>query len=195
MRNAFFASTSTLNSNFSQLISAAVAERERHPSSKRIQAGATPAGSAIAQWDNSSPPGCYPGRCWCDSSLSSQFEVRDGKCEGRAKSPSVRTSPLAPRPSTEGRQIQAGCACLENRIGIAEVGALPTPSATFAVRVDGTSHPPLTKGTHAQVHHPQSKPVAPSPELQTKSKPPNPTGLRAEPVVPPHTGRSCKQNL
>jgi hypothetical protein len=29
----------------------------------------------------------------------------------------------------EGRQIQAGCTCLENRIGIAEVGALPTPSA------------------------------------------------------------------
>ena len=30
----------------------------------------------------------------------------------------------------EGRQIQAGCTCPENRIGIAEVGALPTPSAT-----------------------------------------------------------------
>jgi hypothetical protein len=29
----------------------------------------------------------------------------------------------------EGRQIEAGCTCLENRIGIAEVGALPTPSA------------------------------------------------------------------
>jgi hypothetical protein len=28
--------------------------------------------------------------------------------------------------------VQApGCACLENRIGIAEVGALPTPSATL----------------------------------------------------------------
>jgi hypothetical protein len=35
------------------------------------------------------------------------------------------------QPSTfpEGRQIKAGCTCLENRIGIAEVGALPTPSA------------------------------------------------------------------
>jgi hypothetical protein len=31
----------------------------------------------------------------------------------------------------EGRQIQAGCTCPENRIGIAEVGALPTPSATL----------------------------------------------------------------
>jgi hypothetical protein len=31
----------------------------------------------------------------------------------------------------EGRQIQAGCTCPENRIGIAEVGALPTPSAIF----------------------------------------------------------------
>src|SRR5215510_14082340 len=33
------------------------------------------------------------------------------------------------QPFLEGRQIQAGCTCLENRIGIAEVGALPTPSA------------------------------------------------------------------
>jgi len=31
----------------------------------------------------------------------------------------------------EGRQIQAGCTCLENRIGTTEVGALPTPSAIF----------------------------------------------------------------
>ena len=70
----------------------------RHPSSKRTEAGATPAGSAIAQWDNSSPPGCYPGRCWCDSSLSSQF--------------------------TEGRQIQAGCTCPENRIGASRGGSI-----------------------------------------------------------------------
>jgi hypothetical protein len=34
----------------------------------------------------------------------------------------------------EGRQIQAGCTCLENRIGIAEVGALPTPSATLTIK-------------------------------------------------------------
>ena len=68
----------------------------RHPSSKRADAGATPAGSATAQWDNSSPPGCYPGRCWCESSLSSHFP--------------------------EGRQIQAGCTCLENRTGASRGG-------------------------------------------------------------------------
>jgi hypothetical protein len=46
-------------------------------------------------------------------------------------------STLNPQPIPEGRQIQAGCTCLENRIGVAEVGALPTPSANFK---------PLTKG-------------------------------------------------
>jgi len=38
----------------------------------------------------------------------------------------------------EGRQIQAGCTCLENRIGIAEVGALPTPSATVTINPEET---------------------------------------------------------
>jgi len=38
----------------------------------------------------------------------------------------------------EGRQIQAGCTGPENRIGIAEVGALPTPSATLTIQPQET---------------------------------------------------------
>ena len=38
-------------------------------------------------------------------------------------------------PFLEGRQIQAGCTCLESRIGNAEVGALPTPSANLTINL------------------------------------------------------------
>ena len=44
--------------------------------------------------------------------------------------PPLSTPNFQPSTFPEGRQIQAGCTCLENRIGIAEVGALPTPSAS-----------------------------------------------------------------
>ena len=86
----------------------------------------------------------------------------------------------------EGRQIQAGCTCFENRTGSSGVGALPTPSASSKTRNERKAD---------ESHHPLPKPVAPSPELPTQAGHPHPTGQWAEPVVPPNAARSTEQNL
>ena len=90
--------------------------------------------------DNSSPPGCYPGRCWCESSLSSQ------RLRRIANWLSVIGYSRAAR--SEGREIQAGCTCLENRTGASRGGGLPAPSASLrssSCRSTGHSKP-QTKG-------------------------------------------------
>ena len=141
-------------------------KQTRHPSSKRTDAGATPAGSATAQWDNSSPPGCYPGRCWCESSLSSHFP--------------------------EGRQIQAGCTCLENRTGGSRGGgstrAFRQPSL-LELPLGGPTQNPKRKATDAQAHDPTPKPFAHPKGVQAERQ----TETRTAPTggdLPPRSRRS-----
>ena len=57
----------------------------------------------------------------------------------------LRCNSCHPDHLTEGRQIQAGCTCPENRIGIAEVGALPTPSAKHITTTKGNPMRPTTR--------------------------------------------------
>ena len=66
-------------------------------------------------------------------------------------------------------------AILENRIGIAEVGALPTPSANLTIN-QRKSH---------ETRSPLPKPIALSQELQTESRHANTATAAAEPRVPP----------
>jgi hypothetical protein len=71
-----------------------VAEHIRHPSSKRIDAGENPAGSAILL-----PDGVKAAR--------RPVKPLVAVCKDLGASPSLAAN------FTEGRQIQAGCACLE----------------------------------------------------------------------------------
>lgn len=61
----------------------------------------------------------------------------------------------------DGRQIQAGCTRLESGTGQSGVGALPTPSANYPK--------PQRKEHHAN-RPTLPKPVAPSSELQTRTR-------------------------
>src|SRR6266576_4813420 len=78
---------------------------------------------------------------------------------------------LYPGHFLEGRQIQAGCTCLENRIGTRR-----GRSVTDAFRQNLT---PNGRKSYATCH-PLPKPVALSQELQTKSHHSNPTDGPAE---------------
>jgi hypothetical protein len=75
------------------------------------------------------------------------------------------------RPFLEGRQIKAGCTCLETRIGTRR-----GRSVTDAFRQNLT---PNERKSYATCH-PLPKPVALSQELQTKSRHSNPTDGPAE---------------
>lgn len=159
-------------------------KQTRPPSSKRTDAGATPAGSATAQWDNSSPPGCYPGRCWCDSSLSSQ------RLRRIANWLSVIGYSRAAR--SEGRQIQAGCTCLENRTGASRGGGSTRAfrqSPLLELPLGGPTQNPKRKATHDQTRHPPPKPFADPKGVQAERQ----TQTRAAPAggdLPPQPRRS-----
>src|SRR6266850_2104304 len=66
------------------------------------------------------------------------------------------------------------------------VGAIPTPSANSLTLNERKSH---------EVYHPLPKPIAPSPELQTKSCYSNSSGHKVEPGVPSLACRSKTQNV
>jgi hypothetical protein len=65
----------------------------------------------------------------------------------------------------EGRQIEAGCTCPENRIGVSRGRSVTDAFRQFQTLNERKSH---------EIHHPFPKSVAPSPELQAKSNDPNP---------------------
>lgn len=87
----------------------------------------------------------------------------------------------------EGRQIQAGCTCLENRIGSRRGRSITDAFLQFFQTLN-------QRNTH-EIRDPLPKPVALSQELQTEPNYPNPTGREAEPDVPTHACRSTNQYL
>src|SRR5580765_7197932 len=87
---------------------------------------------------------------------------------------------------SEGRQIQAGCTCLENRIG-----ARRGRSVTDAFR----QHLTPNERKPYETRYPLPKSVALPQKLQTKSFHSNPSGAEAEHCIPPSAFRSPNQNV